>query len=85
MANYLLISGCSDIGFVTAKKLIELDHKVFITGRNEEKTSKIANSLGIEYKILEASDFDEVSNVFALVKNRFGKIDGVANFSGSLF
>lgn len=85
MANYLLIAGNSSIGQECAKLMIEGNHQVIITGRNAEKTAKIANELGVNFKILNVSNFDEVDQIFANVKEEFGEINGVANFSGSLF
>lgn len=84
MANYLLISGSSTIGCVAAKSLIDKGHNIIITGRNEEKIANIANELGVKYKVLDASNFDDVDRVFANVKEHFGEINGIVNFSGSL-
>jgi len=85
MANFLIIAGTSDIGSASVKKLLEQGHKVHITGTQQEKTEQMASMLGVECSILDASDFLAVDSVFADVITRYGSIDGVANFAGSLW
>lgn len=85
MSNYLVIAGSSDIGFTTAKKLIEQGHQVHLTGRSQTKMGELANQLNVSYSILEASDFLSVSQTFSDVKTKIGTINGVVNCAGSLF
>jgi 3-oxoacyl-[acyl-carrier protein] reductase len=84
MANYLLIAGCSSIGQMVAQSLLAKGHKVIITGRNFEKTSTIANGLGVDFQIVDASNFDDMDHIFDHVSSELGQIDGVVNFAGSL-
>jgi NAD(P)-dependent dehydrogenase (short-subunit alcohol dehydrogenase family) len=84
MANYLLIAGDSSIGQECARLLIQKNDKVLITGRNCEKTSRIASELGIDFKILDASNFDSIEQIFSQAKQALGQIDGVVNLSGSI-
>jgi 3-oxoacyl-[acyl-carrier protein] reductase len=73
MARFLIIAASSAIGQSTSRLLREQGHDVFTTARNNNKIQPDA--------ILDAADFHAVENVF----QQAGKIDGVANFSGSLF
>jgi NAD(P)-dependent dehydrogenase (short-subunit alcohol dehydrogenase family) len=84
MANYILIAGTSSIGQECTKKLLAQNHQVIITGRNLEKTTEIAKMLGVKFKILDASNFEEVDLVFKDITHEFGEINGVVNFAGSL-
>ncbi|OJX06057.1 MAG: 2-deoxy-D-gluconate 3-dehydrogenase [Caedibacter sp. 38-128] len=72
MAHYLVISASSTIGQCVVQKLRAQGHTVFTTARNDNKIVPDA--------ILDASNFEEVSNVFG----KAGAIDGVVNCSGSL-
>lgn len=85
MSNYLIIAGSSDIGFTTAKKLIEQGHQVHMTGRSETKIGELAKQLNVSYSALEASDFLAVNQTFSDVKDKMGTINGVINCAGSLF
>lgn len=84
MGNYIIIAGNSDIGFITAKKLIEQGHQAHLTGRSEAKISELANQLNVSYSILEASDFSAVNQIFSDVITKVGAINGVVNCAGSL-
>lgn len=78
-----MIAGTSDIGFVTAKKLIDKGHQVHVTGRGDAITD-IAAQLKSTSSILNATDFDAVLDTFKLVEEKFGTLDGVVNCAGSI-
>jgi 3-oxoacyl-[acyl-carrier protein] reductase len=84
MANYLIISGTSSIGLSVAKKLLQSGHQVFITGRLQEKTEKIANELKVPFAVIDASDFSAVDSAFEQAISNMGVINGVVNCAGSL-
>lgn len=77
MANYILFAGSSAIGQATAKILQAGGHQVFTTARSQDKITADAT--------LDCTDFQAVEDTFAKAQEKFGHIDGVANFSGSLF
>lgn len=85
MSNFLIIAGSSDIGFVTASKLIDQGHHVHLTGQSTSKMSRLANQLNVPYSILDASDFLAVTQTFSEVKSNMGIINGVVNCAGSFF
>jgi len=72
MAKYLIIAASSSIGQEVVKSLLSRGDTVFTTARDNSKITPDA--------ILDASDFDMVSDVFA----KAGSIDGVVNCAGSL-
>lgn len=73
MAHFLLIAASSGIGQATNKMLQAQGHTTFTTARD---TSKIEPDA-----VLDATDFNAVAEVF----EQAGAIDGVVNFSGSLW
>lgn len=84
MGVFLIIGGSSDIGFATSKKLIANGHQIHLTSRKEENIIELAKQLNASYSIIEASNFEEVSQTFLEMKNKFGNIDGVVNCAGSM-
>jgi NAD(P)-dependent dehydrogenase (short-subunit alcohol dehydrogenase family) len=84
MANYLIIAGTSSIGYVTAEKLLQLGHRIIITGRDENKTKSLANKLNTDFLLIDATQFEQVNSAFEAAINNLGSLDGVVNCSGSL-
>ena len=84
MANYLIISASSDIGYETAAILRAKGHKIFITSRQEEKLEILKNKFECEGAILDATNFAEVENIFDIAIKNLGSLEGVASFSGSV-
>ncbi len=76
MANFLIIAASSIIGESTCDLLKRQNHNLYKTSRSEAKI--------IPDMILDASDFEAVDQAFLNAKQKFGQIDGVVNFSGSL-
>ena len=72
MANYLVIAASSAIGQSVVNLLISQGDTVFTTARDNTKIEPHA--------LLDATDFDAVSQVF----RDAGQIDGVVNCAGSL-
>ncbi len=76
MANFLIIAASSTIGQSTCDLLKRENHNLYTTSRSETKI--------IPDMILDATDFEAVDQAFLNAKQKFGQIDGVVNFSGSL-
>lgn len=72
MANYLVIAASSSIGQAVVNSLLSEGNTVFTTARDNSKIQPDA--------LLDATDFDAVSEVF----KQAGPIDGVVNCAGSL-
>lgn len=76
MANFLVIAASSAIGQATIRMLEADGHRVFRTARTNDKIPPDI--------LVDASDFNAVDDVFKRAIDRFGVIDGVVNFAGSL-
>ena len=72
MANYLVIAAGSSIGQAVVHFLLSQGDTVFTTARDNSKIGPDA--------LLDATDFDAVSDVF----KQAGLIDGVVNCAGTL-
>jgi NAD(P)-dependent dehydrogenase (short-subunit alcohol dehydrogenase family) len=72
MANYLVIAASSSIGQSVVNSLMSQGDTVFTTARDNSRIEPNA--------LLDATDFDAVSEVF----KQAGSIDGVVNCAGSL-
>jgi 3-oxoacyl-[acyl-carrier protein] reductase len=64
----IVTGGSSGIGFEIAKQLIAQGAKVFITGRDENKLIKAAQSIGANYAIADASNEKQVIAAFEKAK-----------------
>ncbi|MDX1949713.1 MAG: SDR family oxidoreductase [Rickettsiales bacterium] len=86
MANYLIISGSSDIAKASIKILQNKNpsNKFFVTARKKEDLESLKQEFNCEGEILDASDFQATENVFSKAIENFGNIDGVCNFAGSV-
>ena len=83
----VVTGGNSGIGYASAKELAAQGAKVIITGRNKETTEKAASELGVTGIVADQSNAEQIDNLVAEVKSKFGKVDvlflnaGVASFS----
>jgi NAD(P)-dependent dehydrogenase (short-subunit alcohol dehydrogenase family) len=84
MANYLVIAATSGIGSALCEILNNNGDKLFLTGRDEQRTKELAQKFNAEYKTLDATNFDDVNSVFEEAILKLGKLDGVVCCSGSL-
>lgn len=83
--NYLIFAGTSTIAKDLIRKLKIFNCNVLFTSRNKEEATKIKEEFGYDFEICpDLSDFDSVENIFKIAKEKFGSIDGVVNFSGSI-
>ena len=81
---YLLIGGAGAIGAATARQLHRMDARLVLAGRRVEPLETLAVELGSEHVALDATDADAVDRVASEVLARFGRLDGIANFAGSI-
>jgi 3-oxoacyl-[acyl-carrier protein] reductase len=84
MANYIILSASSDIGTLCAKNLVDNNHKIFITTRNEDKLESLKAGLNCNGKIADCANFNEIDQVFEEAIKNLGNIDGVVCFAGSV-
>lgn len=83
MAEYLLISGSSDIATETANQLVDQGHRVYLTSRTKENVEHLAKRLDMPYAVIDPTDFDAVDDLVA--ERVESGLAGVVNCSGSLF
>ena len=89
MKKTIMITGATDgIGYVTAKNLVQIGHKVLIHGRNPEKVKRVAtelNDLGQEKVLSFVADLSDLKLVQKLadeVKERDIRLDVLTNNAG---
>jgi len=83
----VVTGGNSGIGYASAKELAAQGAKVVITGRNKESVEKAADEIGVTGIVADQGKQEDIDNLVAEVKSKFGKVDvlflnaGVASFS----
>jgi len=85
---HIIVTGGTDgIGLALVKKLLELNHTVFMIGRNYEKGNKILNLLSnprLEFFQCDLSEHEEIKKL--LIKlNKIDQIDVLVNNAGAVF
>jgi NAD(P)-dependent dehydrogenase (short-subunit alcohol dehydrogenase family) len=81
---YLLIGGAGTIGAATARQLHAERARIVLAGRREEPLATLAAELGGAHVVLDATDADAVERAGTEALERFGRLDGLANFAGSI-
>ncbi|BDV31398.1 SDR family NAD(P)-dependent oxidoreductase [Microbacterium terricola] len=86
MPRTIVITGASDgIGAASARQLHDAGEQVVIVGRNQEKTDAVARSLGAESLTADFSDLAQVRELAATLRDRYPRIDVLANNAGGIF
>jgi len=73
----LVTGGSSGIGLATAKRFVEEDAHVFITGRREEELSAAVKEIGRNVTGIrgDVSNLADLDRLFALIKREKGRLD----------
>lgn len=79
----LITGGTSGIGFALAKKCIELDHRVIITGRNQDKLDNVEAQLGVKAYLADSADLVQVAALGESLKKENIVLDGVVLNAGA--
>ncbi|MGP1311039.1 MAG: SDR family NAD(P)-dependent oxidoreductase [Phycisphaerales bacterium] len=85
--TYLILGASGGIGSEVCRRLAKQGARIALAARRTGPLNDLAASLGdIETETYEcdATDFAHVERVFSDAKERFGRIDGVANLVGSI-
>ncbi|WP_299617525.1 SDR family NAD(P)-dependent oxidoreductase [uncultured Tenacibaculum sp.] len=90
MSKTILITGSTDgIGKLTALKLAENGHQVYIHGRNENKVSNVIEEIKSATKnqkvfgfIADFSDLKQILNLSFKIKNEIDQLDVLINNAG---
>jgi len=80
----LITGGTSGIGAETARLFISEGAKVIISGRSEEKGSKLANELGshASYCVSDVTKEDDIKEAVKFATDSYGKLDILFNNAG---
>lgn len=81
---YVVFGGSGGIGSAVCRMLSSSGAKVVAVGRSPEKIARVSEELGIEGRVVDATDPDGVARLFSELKGELGPITGVANCVGSL-
>lgn len=82
--TFIITGGGSGLGFYIAKKLINENAHVIITGRNENKLKSAKKELGdkCDYQVLDMKSVDKFDEFFKKVFIKYSQIDGIINNAG---
>ncbi|TFB94507.1 SDR family NAD(P)-dependent oxidoreductase [Cryobacterium sp. HLT2-28] len=81
----IIITGASDgIGAAAARKLSADGEHVVIVGRSPAKTASIADDLDVDYFVADFARLDEVRTLAAELRERYPRIDVLANNAGGI-
>lgn len=82
----IVITGSSDgVGAAAARRLAAAGNNVVVIGRSVSKTKAIADKLGIDYLCADFSDLAQVRALARDLRQRYRRIDVLANNAGSVF
>lgn len=82
MKVILITGGNAGLGFESARRLKELGHKVYISSRDENKGKIAAESLGIDYVVLDVTDEASIIKAAKEIKEKEGHLDVLINNAG---
>ncbi|TFC19583.1 SDR family NAD(P)-dependent oxidoreductase [Cryobacterium algoritolerans] len=81
----IIITGASDgIGAAAARKLSMDGEHVVIVGRSPAKTASVAAELGVNFFVADFARLDEVRGLAAELRERYPRIDVLANNAGGI-
>ena len=84
-ARTIVITGASDgIGASAARTLSKQGERVVVVGRSAEKTERIANEIGADYFVSDFADLAQVRQLAAQLKEKYPRIDVLANNAGGI-
>ncbi|MEU6081857.1 SDR family NAD(P)-dependent oxidoreductase [Streptomyces sp. NPDC047108] len=83
----LITGGGSGIGAAAARRLLDLGHRVAVTGRTADRLRRFSDELGCPEGLLtlpgDASDHEAVESAVGATLDRFGRLDTVVANAGS--
>ncbi|PRZ44083.1 short-subunit dehydrogenase [Antricoccus suffuscus] len=84
-ARTIVITGASDgIGAAAARHFSAVGERVVLVGRSEQKTTAIATALGADHFIADFAHLDQVRVLAAQLRERYPRIDVLANNAGGI-
>ncbi|WP_427133437.1 SDR family NAD(P)-dependent oxidoreductase [Pseudarthrobacter sp. S9] len=84
-ARTIVITGASDgIGASAARTLSKQGERVVVVGRSTEKTECIAKEIGADFFVSDFADLSQVRRLAVQLKERYPRIDVLANNAGGI-
>lgn len=81
---FAVVGAGGGIGSELTRILTESGAKVLACGRDESKLAVLAAATGCRYRVLDATQVEQVEAAFSEAKTEWGRFDGAANCAGSL-
>jgi NAD(P)-dependent dehydrogenase (short-subunit alcohol dehydrogenase family) len=81
---YLVLGANGGVGYDLTMRLCKRGLRVILVGRNTYELSRIADGADAPFIICDATDFNQMKDCFETVREKFGRIQGVANCVGSI-
>ncbi len=81
---YLLLGATGGIGSAVAHRLADDGAKLILGARTESDVNDLAAETEGDALSLDATEFGEVQNAVSHATDTYGRLDGVANFVGSI-
>ncbi|WP_040158705.1 SDR family NAD(P)-dependent oxidoreductase [Nigerium massiliense] len=86
MARTIVITGASDgVGAAAARELASQGHHIAVVGRNPERTRRVAEEVHGEAFLADFSRLTEVRRLAQQLRDRYERIDVLANNAGGIF
>jgi NAD(P)-dependent dehydrogenase (short-subunit alcohol dehydrogenase family) len=84
-ARTIVITGASDgIGASAARTLAKAGERVVVVGRSAAKTETVAREIGADYFVSDFADLSQVRTLAAQLKEKYPRIDVLANNAGGI-
>lgn len=81
----IVITGASSgIGEAAARTLAQTGDTIVVVGRSVQRTRAVADDLGADYFVADFSRLDQVAELAAALKDKYPKIDVLANNAGGI-
>ena len=83
-AAFVVLGATGAVGENVSLRLRQDGFSVVVGGRDAERTEALAGRLDAEPCVVDVTDPDQVAACIDTSKQRFGRLDGIANCAGSL-
>ena len=81
----IVITGASDgIGAAAARTLAKAGEQVVVVGRSAGKTRALAGDIGADYYLADFAQLSQVRDLAAKIKDKYPRIDVLANNAGGI-
>jgi len=81
-AKILITGGSSGLGKATAELLKQAGANILITGRDAQKTTSVAEKLGVHYCVADVSNPKDIARTMQEVHSKLGGLDVLVNNAG---